>query len=217
MGLKPGEVDLGTTIMAVKFDGGVVLGADTRTSMGVYVVNRVADKITPLHNKIFCCRSGSAADTQALADIVSMQLSSHAVNIGRKPTVKTAAALFQRFCYQYKEQMTAGIIIAGYDDQRGPSVYTIPLGGTCVEQDYAIGGSGSTFIYGYCDAHYKKDMKEADAVQFVKKAISHAMHRDGSSGGCVRTMVITSEKNERGFTDGDKLPFPVLPSKADQI
>ena len=28
--LKKGEVDLGTSIMAVKFDGGVVIGADSR-------------------------------------------------------------------------------------------------------------------------------------------------------------------------------------------
>ena len=32
--------------------------------------NRVTDKLTPIHDRIFCCRSGSAADTQAVADIV---------------------------------------------------------------------------------------------------------------------------------------------------
>lgn len=37
-----------TTIMAASFDGGVVLGADSRTSTGSYVANRVTDKITPL-------------------------------------------------------------------------------------------------------------------------------------------------------------------------
>uniref|UniRef100_A0A0A9YU69 Proteasome subunit beta type-6 n=1 Tax=Lygus hesperus TaxID=30085 RepID=A0A0A9YU69_LYGHE len=59
-----GEHMMGTTIMAVTYDGGVVLGADSRTSTGTYVANRVSDKLTPLHDKIFCCRSGSAADTQ---------------------------------------------------------------------------------------------------------------------------------------------------------
>ena len=28
--------DLGTTIMAVEFDGGVVMGADSRTSSGIF-------------------------------------------------------------------------------------------------------------------------------------------------------------------------------------
>ena len=31
--------------MAVTFDGGVVLGADSRTSTGSYVANRVSDKV----------------------------------------------------------------------------------------------------------------------------------------------------------------------------
>lgn len=44
-GLKDGEVSSGTTIIAVAFAGGVVLGADSRTSSGSYVVNRVADKV----------------------------------------------------------------------------------------------------------------------------------------------------------------------------
>ena len=58
--------DLGTTIMAVEFDGGVVIGADSRTSAGAYIVNRVTDKLTKVHERIYCCRSGSAADTQVM-------------------------------------------------------------------------------------------------------------------------------------------------------
>jgi len=53
-----------TSIMAVAFQGGVVIGADSRTTMGSYIANRVTDKLTYLHDRIYCCRSGSAADTQ---------------------------------------------------------------------------------------------------------------------------------------------------------
>ena len=49
-------VALGTTIMAVASDGGVVLGADSRTSSGAYVANRVQDKITPLADNVYMCR-----------------------------------------------------------------------------------------------------------------------------------------------------------------
>ncbi len=60
----------GTTLVAVEFDGGVVLGADSRTSTGTYVANRVTDKLTPVTDYIFACRSGSAADTQVREDSV---------------------------------------------------------------------------------------------------------------------------------------------------
>ena len=40
-------------------------------------MNRVTDKLTPLTDNIFCCRSGSAADTQAIADQVKYYLYLH--------------------------------------------------------------------------------------------------------------------------------------------
>ena len=40
-------------------------------------------------------RSGSAANTQAVSDIVRYYLDSHAMELGHAPLVKTAAALFQ--------------------------------------------------------------------------------------------------------------------------
>lgn len=75
MRLKPGEVSTGTTIMALPFQGGVVVCADTRTSTGTYVANRVSDKLVQLSDQIYACRSGSAADTQALTDYVHFYLS----------------------------------------------------------------------------------------------------------------------------------------------
>lgn len=45
-----------TTIMAATFSGGVILGADSRTSTGDFVANRAADKITPLADKVWICR-----------------------------------------------------------------------------------------------------------------------------------------------------------------
>ena len=52
---------MGTTIMAVVYDGGVILGADSRTSSGILVSDRAADKIDYLHEKIFTLKTGNAA------------------------------------------------------------------------------------------------------------------------------------------------------------
>jgi 20S proteasome alpha/beta subunit len=68
------EVQTGTTIMAVAHADGVILGADSRVSTGTYIANRVSDKIAALSERIFCCRSGSAADTQFLTDAVKQNL-----------------------------------------------------------------------------------------------------------------------------------------------
>ncbi|KAJ3057620.1 Proteasome subunit beta type-1, partial [Rhizoclosmatium hyalinum] len=113
--------------MAVQYADGVIVGADSRTTTGSYIANRVTDKLTPVHDRIFCCRSGSAADTQAVADIVNYYLQMFTMTEGEAPTVHTAASLFQELCYQNKDSLSAGIIVGGWDKYNGPSVYSIPL------------------------------------------------------------------------------------------
>ena len=196
-----------TTIIAVAFDGGVILGADSRTSTGAYIANRVSDKLTSVHDTIYCCRSGSAADTQAVSDYVRRFLAEHAIEKGEAPTVAAAAKLFRTLCYENKDRLTAGIIVAGFDPVNGGSVYEIPLGGTCVRQGFAIGGSGSSYVYGFVDANYKAGMTRDECLVFVRHTLAHAMARDGSSGGVIRTVIIDKNGVERGFVPGDALPF----------
>lgn len=52
-------------------------------------------------------------------------------------------------------------------------------------------------------------MTKDECLKFVKKALSHAMARDGSSGGVIRTVTITKDGVERDFTSGDDLPFAI--------
>jgi 20S proteasome alpha/beta subunit len=91
--------------MAINFKDGVILGADSRTTTGAYIANRVTDKLTQVHDTIWCCRSGSAADTQAVADIVSYHLGMYGIVNDEPPTTQTAAALFQELCYENKDSL----------------------------------------------------------------------------------------------------------------
>jgi 20S proteasome subunit beta 1 len=91
--------------MAINFKDGVILGADSRTTTGAYIANRVTDKLTQVHDTIWCCRSGSAADTQAVADIVSYHLNMYGVMNAEAPTTQVAASLFQELCYENKDAL----------------------------------------------------------------------------------------------------------------
>ena len=91
--------------MAVTFRDGVILGADSRTTTGAYIANRVTDKLTQVHDTIWCCRSGSAADTQAVADIVHYHLGMYDITNSQRPMTQTAAAIFQDLCYDNKDSL----------------------------------------------------------------------------------------------------------------
>ncbi len=78
--------------------------------------------MTPLSEQIFCLRSGSAADTQAIADFVKYNLEFHEMETGQEPLVNTAAYLAKSIIYNNKERLLASLIVAGYDKQKGGQV-----------------------------------------------------------------------------------------------
>ncbi|XP_044124195.1 proteasome subunit beta type-9 isoform X2 [Bufo gargarizans] len=186
------EVSTGTTIIAVEFDGGVVIGSDSRVSAGEAVVNRVFNKLAPVYDKIYCALSGSAADAQAVADLVHYYMEVHSVEMGAPPLVLAAANLVKGISYKYKEEMVAHLIVAGWDQKNGGQVYGT-LGGMITRQPFAIGGSGSTYIYGYVDSVFKS-------------AVSLAIGRDGSSGGVIYLVTVTKDGTKENIISGDSIP-----------
>ncbi|XP_069580971.1 proteasome subunit beta type-6 isoform X7 [Brachyistius frenatus] len=174
-------------------------------SLRAYIANRVTDKLTPIHDRIFCCRSGSAADTQAIADVVTYQLGFHSIELDEPPLVETAANLFRASCYRYREELTAGILVAGWDRRKGGQVYCVPIGGMLVRQPVSVGGSGSSYIYGFMDSNYKPGLNKDQCLELTAAALSLAMERDGSSGGVVRLATISEEGVERRVILGNQL------------
>lgn len=115
----------------------------------------------------------------------------------KAPSVKVAASIFQEIIYNNKDTLHASVIVAGYDEKTGGEVYQIPLGGSLHKQEYSISGSGSSYIYGYCNEHFKSNMTKQEAIEFVKTALSEAIKWDGSSGGVIRVADLTKEPTQR--------------------
>ncbi|MGH0157082.1 UNVERIFIED_CONTAM: hypothetical protein FKN15_034367 [Acipenser sinensis] len=87
------------------------------------IVNRVMNKLSPLHDKIYCALSGSAADAQAMADMVSYQLQLHSIEMGEAPRVCSAATMVRNISYKHKEELSAHLIVAGWDRRKGGQVF----------------------------------------------------------------------------------------------
>ena len=185
------EVNLGTTLVAICYNDGVVVGADTRTSVGSYVSNRYADKIATILQTAVICRSGSAADTQHLAEMANIEFRERYYRFRVLPSVSQIAHLLRS---QISQDMAASLICAGYEAGEG-CIYSISPNGSLLKEDqgFAVSGSGSTFILGHMDNNYRRDMNEQEAIDFVVNAIRLAIDRDGSSGGFVRIHVVNRD------------------------
>jgi 20S proteasome subunit beta 1 len=188
------EVELGTTLLAVTYKDGVVVGADTRTSVSGYVSNRFAYKIAPILGQAVICRSGSAADTQQLADKTKWELQARDYRYQIRPTLTQISSLLRSLMIERSGELSASLICAGYDREMGCGrIYSISTSGFLMEEEgFAVSGSGSTFILGHIDNAYIPDMSEEDAVDFVVQSVQLAMGRDGSSGGFVRVHVLNA-------------------------
>jgi len=190
------EVDLGTTLVAIKYSGGVVVGADTRTSVGGYVSNKFAYKINPIFqpsddddddtttinqsssSSCVLCRSGSAADTQFLAKQAQRRFQVRKLERPcYQPSVSEVAHYLR---YRMRDQASQGgdglqasLICAGYDasSNRGRIFGITPGGSLWEEDDFCVSGSGSTILLGYLDDALQ-DKKSFSSDLTREKAIS---------------------------------------------
>ncbi|EAL45591.1 proteasome subunit beta type 6 precursor, putative [Entamoeba histolytica HM-1:IMSS-B] len=201
-------ISLGTTIIGVVYNGGVLLGADGRTSMGSIVVNRCKNKIRMVSDSIGMCTAGTAAHSETIGDYVKHALRMYTAQTGEEPTVLAAATSIKNIIYGNKSFLSSSVVCGGYDPVNGATLYRILQSGAMKQDDICVGGSGSTYIWGYCDAHFKKNMTFEEAKQFIVTAVSLAIYRDGSSGGIIHTVNITAEGVQSEFITGDKVPVP---------
>ncbi|CAJ1961375.1 unnamed protein product [Cylindrotheca closterium] len=223
------EIDMGTTLVALKFDNGVVVGADTRTSASGYVSNKLAQKIHKItspamedekdndngsddddDDSLSCviCRSGSAADTQWLCQELTTDLWERKYRYCQKTSVRQVAHFLRHLMRQQGESsLQASLICAGCDEQEA-KIFTIAPSGTLLEEDvFAVSGSGSTILLGHLDS-LKMSMTKGDdglyseeeAVELVTKLLRLSIERDGSSGGLIRLVVMQKGKKLREIT-----------------
>ena len=121
----------GTTITGVCFKGGVVLGADTRSTNGETVADKNCEKIHYIAPNIYCCGAGTAADTEKTTELISSQLELLRMNMGgTQSRVVTACTMLKRMLFRYQGYISAALVLGGVD-ATGPHVYQIyPHGST---------------------------------------------------------------------------------------
>ena len=158
-----------------------------------------SDKLEPIHHRIYCQRSGTSSRTSAIARYVRYYMDIQGNDLGGFPYVESAASVMREIIYNNAGKLSASMICSGWDPYKGYQIYSVNQTGYFKEGDWAMSGSGSTFIWGYFDANYKPDMELNEAMEFIKSAISLACFRDDSSGGIIRMVNITKDKVERHY------------------
>jgi len=184
----------GTTIVGVIYDGGVVLGADTRATEGDTVADKNCEKIHYIADNIWCCGAGTSADTEATTALISSQLELHRMATGKQPRVVTACTMLKRMLFRYQGHVSAALVLGGMDCT-GPSLYTVYPHGSTDSLPYVTMGSGSLAAMAIFESEYKSKMTLEEAKALVHSAIMAGINNDLGSGGSVDMMVINKDGN----------------------
>jgi len=184
----------GTTIVGVIYDGGVVLGADTRATEGDTVADKNCEKIHYIADNVWCCGAGTSADTEATTALISSQLELHRQATGKQPRVVTACTMLKRMLFRYQGNVSAALVLGGFDCT-GPSLYTVYPHGSTDSLPYVTMGSGSLAAMAVFESEYKSAMTLEEAKALVHSAIMAGINNDLGSGGSVDMMVINKDGN----------------------
>ncbi|KAL6562689.1 Bifunctional protein GlmU [Orobanche gracilis] len=174
---------------------GVILGADTRATEGPIVADKNCEKIHYMAPNIYCCGAGTAADTEAVTDMVSSQLKLHRYHTGRESRVVTALSLLKSHLFSYQGYVSAALVLGGVD-VTGPHLHTIYPHGSTDTQPFATMGSGSLAAMAVFESKYREGLSRDEGVKLVAEAICSGIFNDLGSGSNVDICVITKGKKE---------------------
>lgn len=202
----------GTTIVAVVYKDGVVLGADTRATSGSEVAEKNCEKIHYLAPNLMCCGAGTAADTEMITQMMASQLELLRMNTHSQSRVVTACTLLKRRLYRYQGYISAALILGGCD-LNGPAVYQIHPHGSTAKLNYTTMGSGSLAAMAIMESSWKEDMTEAEAVELVQRSIGAGIFNDLGSGSNVDLCVLRMD-GTKDYRRNDVTPNEVAPLRA---
>ncbi|KAJ7637042.1 20S proteasome subunit [Roridomyces roridus] len=191
----PKATSTGTTIVGCLFDGGIVLGADTRATEGPIVADKNCEKIHYITESIRCCGAGTAADTEFTTALISSNMELHGLTTGRKPRVVTAMTMLKQMLFRYQGQVGAALVLGGVDST-GPHLFTIAPHGSTDKLPYVTMGSGSLAAMAVFESGWKANMSREAALQLVKDAIAAGIFNDLGSGSNIDACIITASHTE---------------------
>jgi len=176
----------GTTTLAFKFQGGVIVAVDSRASAGAYIASQTVKKVIEINPFLLGTMAGGAADCSYWERYLGMRCRMFELDQKKRISVAGASKLLSNITYQYKNYgLSMGTMICGWDET-GPQIYYVDSDGQRLHGPLFSVGSGSTFAYGVLDSGYRYDLKFEEACDLAQRAIFAATYRDAYSGGTVR-------------------------------
>jgi proteasome beta subunit len=188
-GQAASDLPHGTTIVAVDFDGGVIMAGDRRSTAGNMIAQRDIEKV--FRGDDFSCIgiSGVAGIGLELVRLFQLELEHYEKLEGRTLSLEGKANRLAAFVRGNLGGAMQGLVVvplfAGFDKDTGKGrIFSYDVaGGRYEERKYHSIGSGSVFARGSLKKLYTDDMVVSDAITACMQALYDAADDDSATGG----------------------------------
>uniref|UniRef100_A0A3B4BGS1 Proteasome subunit beta n=1 Tax=Periophthalmus magnuspinnatus TaxID=409849 RepID=A0A3B4BGS1_9GOBI len=188
----PNPRKTGTTIAGLVYKDGVILGADTRATDDMVVVDKNCMKIHYIAPTIYCCGAGVAADAEITTQIMASNVELHMLNTGRPPLVTMVTRQLKQMLFRYQGHVGSSLIVGGVD-VTGPQLYSVYPHGSYDKLPFLTMGSGAAAAVSVFEDRFKPNMELEEAEHLVRDAIAAGIFCDLGSGSNVDLCVITEK------------------------
>jgi proteasome beta subunit len=195
------SVKKGTTTVGIVCTDGIVLGADSRATMGDFIASDAAIKLYKIDEGLGVLIAGVSGYAEYVVKILKVQSELYKMTES-KPMAPSAAASLLGFVLResISDYGYAFLIVGGLNRGEPELISLDPLGSTQKETKYTSIGSGMMSALGYLDSTYSAAMTTQDAVKHAAKALQVAMKRSSATGGAMRIATVT----KKGFKEYTK-------------
>jgi 20S proteasome subunit beta 7 len=171
----------GASVIAVSYNGGIILGADTLASYGSMARYKGICRLSPVGSNTVVGGTGEMSDFQQMQQYLDDIVTSgwiHEDGIELKPS--EVYNYMGRVLYNRRSKMNPlynQYVIAGYDDGK-PFLGYQDHQGTCYTDKYIATGFGKHMSMPMIRSAYKEDMTEQEARNLVAKCLEVLFYRD---------------------------------------
>jgi proteasome beta subunit len=183
------DVPHGTTILAIRFLGGVVIAGDRRATEWYSIAHRSIEKVFPTDDSSAVAIAGAAGPAIEMVRIFQTELEHYEKIEGERLTLEGRANKLSQFIRSNLAMAMQGMVVVplyvGFDDQKGYGrIFKYDVtGGRYEESDYYATGSGGRDARGTIKKRYRPDLSRDEAVKVALEALFDASEEDVATGG----------------------------------
>ena len=179
----------GTTVIAIRYQGGVLMAGDRRATSGHLISHRNMEKVFPADSHSGVAISGAAGPAIEMVRLFQLQLEHYekveGVTLSLDGKANQLSLLVRGNLPAAMQGLGVVPIFAGYDDRSdtGRLFQFDMTGGRYEEQDYAAVGSGSLHASTVVKLRHQGDLNEEAVLDLAVEALFQAADEDSATGG----------------------------------